>query len=358
MPQSPHETASFMSIESASTLPAANYCCEKQFAQETSHLFRKSWQYVGALSETMEAPSVQPYDLHSIPVVITKDKQNHLNAFYNVCRHRGGPLCKQAARQRSLRCHYHGWTYGLDGRLGGTPKCESLAAFKHENFSLKSIQHTTWNGLIFLNPNVEASKFENDFAGLPARTCPIDFKDLRFFHRHSYKARCNWKVYVDNYLEGYHLNMVHPELAKILDGEQYQTVVGQNWSLQWSPLKQNDFGYGSAPGEAHYYFLFPNMMLNILPGRMQVNIVIPISVDQCEVVFDYYYFPTPEGNAPLQSNSDFEFSDLVQKQDIAICEDVQRGLQSGGYESGRYAPSEEQGLYHFHQMYRQWLAQV
>ncbi len=154
----------------------------------------------------------------------------------------------------------------------------------------------------------------------------------QFHHRASYDVACNWKVYVDNYLEGYHVPHIHPGLNSLLDYRSYITETAEWYSFQFSPLESGDDLYGS--GEALYYFLYPNAMLNILPGRLQTNRVLPLGVDRCRVEFDFYYAPDDSPEAQARRAKDVAFSDEVQDEDVTICEDVQRGLASGSYEAG------------------------
>jgi choline monooxygenase len=179
-----------------------------------------------------------------------------------------------------------------------------------------------------------------------ARLGNASLAGLAFDHRARYEVACNWKVYVDNYLEGYHVGCVHPTLAPLLDADRYATHTARWSSLQSSPLA------GSGPyaaGEALYGWLFPNTMLNVLPGRLQTNRVVPLGVDRCRVEFDYFYAPQVGAEARLE---DQRFSDEVQREDIAICEAVQRGLASGSYVAGRLNPRHESGLWHFHELLR------
>jgi choline monooxygenase len=159
-------------------------------------------------------------------------------------------------------------------------------------------------------------------------------------------------VYVDNYLEGYHVPHVHPGLNKLLDYRSYRTELSDWYSLQWSPLRVPDESadaslYGN--GDALYYWLWPNTMLNILPGRLQTNTVVPLGVDRCRVMFDSYYAP---GADDAKRDADLDFSDEVQHEDLGICEDVQRGFASGSYVPGRLNPLRETGVHHFHELLR------
>ena len=165
----------------------------------------------------------------------------------------------------------------------------------------------------------------------------------------SYEVACNWKVYVENYLEGYHLPFVHPGLNQLLSYNQYKTQLFRWYSHQSSPIQSDLYG----DGQAHYIFMYPNMMLNILPNRLQSNLVIPLSPTTCRVVFDYYTHQTSV------LDRDIAFSDEVQGEDIHICERVQQGLMSGAYQAGRISPSQEKGVWHFQELIRAaWDAHV
>ena len=171
---------------------------------------------------------------------------------------------------------------------------------------------------------------------------------MRFTRRDVFDVACNWKVYIDNFLEGYHLPIVHPGLAKVLDYRAYDTELFAWYSLQHSPLRGNDGTYGD--GQAFYYFVYPNIMLNVMPGRLQSNRILPLGPDACRVEFDYYYAQDPEAQARIARDQDF--SDEIQHEDIAICEAVQKGLASGFYDAGRLSPKRESGVWHFHEHLR------
>jgi choline monooxygenase len=177
-------------------------------------------------------------------------------------------------------------------------------------------------------------------AHLPA-AAPFEFAE-----RVTYDIACDWKVYVDNFLEGYHLAQVHPQLSALLDERSYTTELAPWSALQASPLERANTLYGA--GAALYFWLYPGTMLNVLPGRMQTNRVLPVGHGRCRVEFDFFYAPGERADRA----GDVQFSDLVQQEDIAICEAVQRGLASGSYEPGRLNPAREQGVWHFHQMLR------
>ena len=177
---------------------------------------------------------------------------------------------------------------------------------------------------------------------------------MSFSHRDEYVIDCNWKVYMDNYLEGYHLPHVHPGLSKLLDYRSYETSLKDWYSYQFSPLdvndKQNNF-YGE--GSAHYYCVYPNLMLNILPGRLQTNVILPAANNKTKIIFDYYYSELGSDKTKNLIQQDREFSDEIQEEDITICQRVQQGLNSGSYHAGRLCIKRETGVLHFQNLVRQ-----
>lgn len=183
--------------------------------------------------------------------------------------------------------------------------------------------------------------------GIAKRITPINLSNFSYHTDEHYKIDCNWKVYVDNFLEGYHIPIVHPELAKLLDYREYQTETHPWYSLQYSPFKSDDNLYQAKDGQAYYYFIFPNIMLNILPGRLQTNIIRPLSENKTEVIFSYYYKDLESAKKRGVVKEDIKYSRKIQDEDIEICEKVQKGLQSKAYDKGRFSVDREQGVYHF-----------
>jgi choline monooxygenase len=209
-----------------------------------------------------------------------------------------------------------------------------------------------WQGMVFAAADeTRAPPFEVFVAGIDARIgAGRALETYGHHHRVGYDIACNWKVYVDNYLEGYHVPHVHPELNRLLDYRSYVTETAEWYSFQWSPLESGEGLYGS--GDALYYWLWPNTMLNILPGRLQTNRIIPKGADRCRVEFDFYYAPDDSEAGRARREADLSFSEDVQDEDIGICEDVQRGLASGSYDAGRLNPLRENAVHHFHELLR------
>ncbi len=334
----------------AFALPARHYVDPSMATIDRHAVFDRGWQLVAHVSRLREAGDHVVADLAGLPVLAVRGADGVIRVFHNVCRHRAGPIAQcDGLRAKSLRCRYHGWTYALDGQLKSAPEMQDAQGFDIAAIHLPQLATQVWQGLVFACVDTgRAPPFSAWVEGIDARLGPD--RDLAHYGGHhpvAYDIACNWKVYVDNYLEGYHVPHVHPGLNRLLDYRSYHTELTRWHSLQWSPLESDPALYGN--GDALYYWLWPNTMLNILPGRLQTNTVVPLGVDRCRVLFDSYYDAAHDAG---RREADRDFSDGVQHEDIAICEDVQRGLASGSYVAGRLNPLRESGVHHFHELLR------
>ncbi len=334
------------------TLPALAYTDPTVFSLEREAVFAAGWQLAGGSRSLAKPGDFRVEEIAGAPIILVRGRDHELRAFYNVCRHRAGPVAAGAGNCKVLRCRYHGWVYHLDGRLHSAPEIGDIEAFDPADFGLRPLAVAQIGPLIFVAQEHAqrpgSLSLEDVFGKIKARIGDLDFLQLGYYGRDTYDIACNWKVYVDNYLEGYHLPHVHPELTKILDYRDYATEVFPGYSLQFSDIETPTAAY--AAGAAYYYFLFPNIMLNILPGRLQTNVVLPLAPDRCRVIFDHYYAEVQGEAAEARIAEDLRFGDLVQRQDIDICEQVQQGLASGVYERGRFSVKREQGVHHFQEM--------
>jgi len=332
----------------AHALDPAYYLGEDMLAMERRAVFARSWQLVAHQGQLAEAGDHVVEEVAGMPLLLLRGRDGVLRAFPNVCRHRAGPLAHCSGKgMHNLRCKYHGWLYDQQGQLIGAPEMQDATDFDPRRIRLPQLRLQEWQGLVFVALD-EAPAFEEVYGGIVERIAPIDLAAMKHTRRDVFEVACNWKVYVDNFLEGYHLPLVHPGLARLLDYRVYETELYQWYSLQHSPLRNADAVYGE--GEACYFFVYPNVMLNIVPGRLQSNRVLPLGPDRCRVEFDYYYALDPR--AMERIDEDRAFSDAVQHEDMAICEAVQKGLASGFYDAGRLSPRRERGVWHFHECLR------
>ena len=338
-----------MPLSSATALEPCYYVDPKWAAHENEHIFCRSWQYVAHIDDLAETGDHVVCEVAGQPLILVRQADSSIKALHNVCRHRAGPLatCNGKAASR-LRCQYHGWQYGLDGALLTAPEMGGAEGFDQKQIALPEVKAHVWQGLVFVALSDDVSPFETVFAGIAERIAPHDISAFKFLKHVVYEVACNWKVYVDNYLEGYHLPYVHPALTQVVDYAEYSSELAKYYSLQVSPITDPDGPYGE--GTAFYYMVYPNLMLNVVPGRLQLNRVIPTEQDRCRVDFIWFFADDPA--VIERARSDLEFTDQVQSEDATICEHVQKGLTSGSYVPGRLSPKREAGVWHFQNLLR------
>jgi phenylpropionate dioxygenase-like ring-hydroxylating dioxygenase large terminal subunit len=340
-------------VERAETIPSVWYTDARFHELDRQAVFGATWQYVADLGALARPGDVVATDVAGEPIIVVRAGAGALHAFFNVCRHRGGPLALKDEHCDMLICKYHGWTYRLDGMLRGVPHFNSVELFDKEDYGLTRVPLALWEGLAFVHLGPTPEPVESGFAGIRERVAPTRIARLRFVRQVIYEVRCNWKVYVDNFLEGYHVPYVHPELYSLYDYQNYVTEVHDRYSVQVGPLTGERNVYTAGGGEGLYYFVFPNLMLNVVPGRLQLNVVIPVAADHCRVVFRYYYDDPEAAGTHERIEADVTFSDRVQQEDAEICERVQRGLRSRAYDRGRFSVRFEEGVHHFQQLLKQ-----
>ncbi len=336
-------------LAQAETIPSAWYTDARVLAFEQRAVFGHTWQYAAHLAQLPAPGDYVTLTVAGEPLLLLRGPDGAVRGFYNVCRHRGGPLATApCGHARMLQCQYHGWTYTLEGALRGVPRFDRTELFDRRDYGLVPVRVELYAGLLFVHLHDAAPPLATVLGGIHERIAPVDLAGLHFYRRVTYPVACNWKAYVDNYLEGYHVPLVHPELCDVLDMKAYRTETFAHYSLQHSPLRTGDNAYGLDAGDgAFYYFVFPNTMLNILPGRLQVNSVHPDGPDRCVVAFDYCYHDVTSPAALQRIADDLAFSDRVQAEDAQICAHVQRGLHSRAYDRGRFSVECEAGVHHF-----------
>jgi choline monooxygenase len=349
----PAEIAS--DISQASTLESNTYISKTVFEIERRRVFATSWNLVAHRHEIDQNGTVLPFQLAGESLLLARGKDGVLRAMSNVCRHRAGPLVEACGPTNFLRCKYHAWTYDLQGQLLNTPEFDGVADFEKSKVRLPQWQVREWGPFIFVSRN-PAATFEEYIGEVPEileNSLPGLMDRLSYVNRKDYHVDSNWKVYVDNYLEGYHIGPVHPELARELDYPRYKTVVHDWYSEQIAPAKETGqlYNSGDHPG-AHYFWFFPNLMFNIYQGLFQTNVVIPTGTDTCIVRFEWYRDSEATGPSASSKWSDLTgFSDLVQEQDAHICAKVQQNLNSMDYNRGRFSVARENGVHHFHRLW-------
>ena len=340
-----------MPVERAETIPSAWYTESRFLDLEMEAVFKRHWQYINHACRLQQPGDFIIGTVGRSPVIVVRDGDGGLRGFYNVCRHRGGPLATEDGHGSVLKCRYHGWTYRLDGSLRGVPHFDRVELFDKGEYGLVAVNAAEHDGLVLVSPGA-AHSVQTVVRGIGERIAPCSLATKKFFKREVYEIECNWKVYMDNYLEGYHVPHVHPELFSLYDFQNYVTFTDQYYSVQVGEFSTGGTGYNPTGEPAYYFAVFPNFMLNITPGRLQTNLVLPVDHRHTRVVFDYYYDDTESDEARARIDADIDFADRVQLEDIEICEHVQRGLESGAYDRGRFSVKFEEGLYHFQSLLR------
>jgi len=343
-------------LERARTIPNTWYHDTEIAQLEKRAVFASTWQMVGRAEQVAEPGQYLTAEIAGEPILVTCDDNGKLRAFFNVCRHRAAPLLTEPCGQASkLRCRYHGWTYDLAGNLKGTPEFDGVQDFRKEENGLIEIAAATWGPMIWVHLERPVQSLENYLAPLPQWMAGRGLEKLKYAGSHEYVLNCNWKVYVDNYLDGgYHVNTVHPNLAGVIDYVHYKTTTHGNTSVQTAPLKPNEADSTTTRTRtgalAAYWWVMPNFMLNLYEGVMDTNLVLPLGPSRCKVIFDFYFADTESAAAKHYIKESISVANQVQQEDTGICEEVQRGLSSSSYRVGRFSVKREVAGYYFHQL--------
>jgi choline monooxygenase len=349
-------------LSCAGTLPAPAYFDPEIQAAERERIFSRTWQPVGNVADVTSEGAYFTCEVAGEPLVVLRDTNGELRAFFNVCRHRAGPVAEGKGSRRSLTCRYHGWTYGLDGALKAAPETEGVRNFDKACFGLVPVRVESWGPFVFVSLDDDAAPLSATLGELAAECASLDLGAYRPIARRDYVVRCNWKVYVDNYLEGYHLPIVHPRLFEELEYGKYRVDTRRFHSRQIAPFrppradKTERRKYVEADGEALYYWVFPNWVINVYPDNMSINIVLPTAVDETLTIFEWFV-KNPDGPFAREAiEPTIAFSHEIQIEDIAICEAVQKGLRSRAYAGGgRFSVTRENGVHHFQSLVHEYL---
>jgi choline monooxygenase len=342
-------------LAKARTIPSAWYFDPEIYALECRKVFGTTWQYIGR-SELVRAPgSFLTGEVAGEPILVVRDDKGTLRAFHNACRHRAAQVINEpCGHATKLRCRYHGWTYDLAGKLRGTPEFDGVEDFRKEEQGLPPMAVETHGPFVFVHQGTPKETLAEYLAPFPENTHGQVIEKLQFADRREYDLNCNWKVFVDNYQDGgYHVNTVHPGLAGALDYAQYRTEIHGYNSVQVSPIKVSvdpTVSKVRSGTHAYYWWIFPNLMVNLYQGVMDTNWVLPLGPDRCRVCFDFYFTDVENIETKRFIADSIAVAHQVQLEDLGVCEEVQRGLKSRSYDTGRFSVKRESGGYYFHQL--------
>jgi choline monooxygenase len=351
-------------LAEARTIPSAWYTDERIFELEKESVFARSWHFAARMDQLRERGDYVTTEIAGEPIVVVRGSDNILRGFFNVCRHHAAAVMtgpEGCANQ--MRCPYHGWTYSLEGELKGTPDFAGVCGFDRAANGLVPVETATWEEWVFVrldgghSPPLNRSKDGlEQFLGrdLINQIKSLGLANLHWMERRRYSLNCNWKVFVDNYLDGgYHVPHLHKGLDSVLDYSKYTIENGERFCLQSSPMvsrgEDDEVSAVRSGRRALYYWLYPNLMINYYDGVLDTNLVIPLKIDQTEVVFDFYFADVSE-SARARNLASIDVGQRIQDEDVAICESVQRGLKSRAYDAGRLSVRREAGEHLFHRL--------
>lgn len=350
-------------ITLASTLPAQFYQDEALFVQSKERIFAQSWQLVEANGYEQQTGNAFPFVLLpgflDEPLVLACNETGKLDCFSNVCTHRGNILVHQPGKYKKFICDYHGRKFSTKGHFESMPEFSEAKNFPRICDDLHSVPVKQWNQFPFI-----ALKETFDFDEVATVMDKyVDFMPVSQFrhapeYSRNYLVNAHWALYCDNYLEGFHIPFVHPELNKMLDFKQYETVQFEHCNLQIGlgnpgvdcfDLPEGHINFGRHIS-AYYFWVYPNMMFNFYPWGLSLNIVKPLSAKQTKVSFHTYVFDETKFNKGAGL-----LLDKVEREDEFVVENVQRGISSRFYAAGRFSPTYEKGVHHFHSLISKYL---
>lgn len=338
------------------TLPQEYYVSDAVFVREQERIFRKYWLCAGHQSRIPEAGDYFLFNAFNESLIILRDRQGTVRAFFNVCRHRGTRICEQSEGRfsGSLQCSYHAWTYGLDGTLIGAPFMKDVEGFHWEDYPLRPAPVSLWEGFIFVHlGRGEPEPFEAAHAPLMGRFKAWNLPVLKSHRRIGYDVKSNWKYVFQNFNECYHCPTIHPLLNQYTDYtsgnndltegpflggfmdilNESMTVSGRACALPLGDL-------GREARHAYYYSILPNLLLNIHPDYVMFHLVMPEAAGRCSIVSEWLFHPEAAAQTDFRPQEAVDFWDETNRQDWHVCELGQLGVSSQAYTPGWYTPRE------------------
>ena len=328
-------------------------------------VFARTWQWLGELADVALPGSLSPRTMLAghldEPLLLARDAAGALRCLSNVCTHRGNILVVGACRAEQIRCGYHSRRFDLAGRMTFMPGFDEARDFPGPSDHLPRVAFADFAGQAFASL-APAAPFEAFVADVRARLAWWPFDALRHdaARDRDFEVAAHWALYVENYLEGLHIPFLHPALNQVLDMERYGYHLGRYGSLQLAQARDGDEAFEPPPGSldhgrriaAYYWWVFPNLMLNFYPWGLSLNHVQPLAADRTRISFRAYVL-----DADRLGRGAGAALDQVEMEDEAAVESVQRGLRSRLYDSGRYSPSHERGVHHFHRLLCEFMAE-
>lgn len=330
------------------TLPAEAYHEPETYERERRAVFGRQWQLAGFRAALREPGDFVMTTIAGWSTVTVVHDDGALRAFHNVCRHRAGPLVvDDTGRCRSFVCRYHGWAYDLDGSLRSTRDFGAGSDLDPSTLGLWPLQVDEWRGLVFVNLDSGARPLTEDLGAFFVAAEGLPIEEFTFGEHLDHDVAANWKTYADNYMEGYHIPLVHPALHREVDAKRYRVDVGDHFCVHSVPTRDGAVNAG------RWLWRYPNLALNVYPEGMNIERIVPTGPRSTRVVYDYFFLDLDANEANREI---MRMGNQVLAEDKVICEQVQRNLEAGVYETGRLSPRHENGVAAFQGWVRASLA--
>lgn len=353
-------------IASAATLEARFYDDPAAYEASRERVFARTWQWIGDTSDVEAPGSLSPRDLLlgalDEPLLLARDAGGVLRCLSNVCTHRGNILVHEACRAKDIRCGYHSRRFDLAGKMTFMPGFAGARDFPSASDDLPLVPFGEWAGLAFASV-APAAPLEAFLADVKARVGWMPFHEFLFDPTRSrdYEIDAHWALYIENYLEGFHIPFVHKSLNEVVDYETYASDIFRYANLQLAYAKEGEAAFELPPGSpdhgkrvaAYYFWMFPNLMLNFYPWGLSLNLVEPQDLGFTRIAFRSYVW-----KPALLDRGAGAALDRVEREDEAIVQAVGRGVRSRFYHRGRYSPTRERGVHHFHRLLCEFLEQA
>jgi len=346
------------------TMPSRYYYDADIFAAEKEAIFYRNWWCMGHGSQVRDAGHYIQTRIHDQNVFVVRDKVGELRAFHNVCQHRGHELLQGSGKAHVITCPYHAWAYGLDGELRSARNSENVEGFDKCLYSLKSVRVEQYAGFVFVNIDPDATPLRDQAGDLEdeIRHYVPRIDDLVFAQRDTYDVDANWKVLIDNFLECYHCAPAHKDFVDLVNMDTYRTQTRGIYSAQIADAprttESNAFSFKKGDVDFGYagWFLWPNLTIWAYPGEPNIS-TLQICPAGPEKTIEYqdWFIPTPQPSTQLKEAMDYQLT-VLQPEDVALCESVQRGLKTKGYNQGRFIVDRgmtelsEHAVHHFQSM--------
>ncbi|HYA25418.1 MAG TPA: aromatic ring-hydroxylating dioxygenase subunit alpha [Terriglobales bacterium] len=341
----------------ATTLPARYYTDPEVFRDELERFYGQMWVCAGRANQIPAAGDYFLREFAGESIIVVRDNNDLIRAFFNVCRHRGTRICPvpQGHFAGRIQCGYHGWTYGLDGRLIGAPHMHE--SFRREEYPLNPVSTEVWDGHIFINLAQAPKSLLTQLADLPQKFSHWRMGELAPYRRISYDVKANWKLIILNYNECLHCPILHPALSALshyLSGDNdppHPSYIGGTMEFQGGAKTMSTDGKlrrAYLPGltdeecrKVYYYAVYPNLLLSLHPDYMMTHTLWPRAVDRTEIICEWHFHPAEMLKPNFEGNDAVEFWDMTNRQDWGISELSQAGIGSRAYKPGPYSQCEK-----------------